>query len=135
MTSEPYGWNRMTCNFCGVTIPHALFISIKIATGGDGEFPYTQTDMCEKCWREHGIEAAFEHNASCRKDMGLETIKLDDGESGKSRGQVDSDMAFVARMLKMAIDDGGDVGFHICEAWAVAKKYLSIEQVQVGEKT
>ena len=65
---DPNGWNRICCNICGAgTQP---YISISIATGDESLFPYTTTDLCLKCYGEHGITAALEHNAGCR-DVGV----------------------------------------------------------------
>ena len=66
---EPYGWQRRCCNFCGAGT--STFISISISVPHDGEFPYSSTDMCEKCFREYGIQAAIEHNTQCRNDLGV----------------------------------------------------------------
>ena len=63
--NEPFGFNKMTCNFCGVNNP--VFISIMIATDDGSEYPYTQTDMCKSCWQEFGINAAFEHNSEIKE--------------------------------------------------------------------
>lgn len=68
MSAHDYrGWHRMTCSFCG--IGSKVHISILIATDHKGNpYPYSQTEMCNKCWNEHGIEAAMEHNRQCRDD-------------------------------------------------------------------
>ena len=60
---EPNGWRRKSCCICGVG--SEVYISISIATGEDEEFPYTQTDLCKKCWDEHGVRCAIEHNKEC----------------------------------------------------------------------
>jgi len=78
--NDPDGWKQAKCNFCGITKPHILYISIAIYTGDtESQYPYSQTDMCEECWNEYGIEAAIEHNIQCRIDAG--TYKGEQSES------------------------------------------------------
>jgi len=64
---EPKGWSRMCCNFCGYGTP--IFISVSIAVPHGGDFPYSSTNMCEKCFQRLGIQTAMEHNAQCREDL------------------------------------------------------------------
>ena len=61
---ESDGWKKKTCNICGIGSRAYISISIEVPDGGD--YPYTTTDLCLKCWREYGIEAAIEHNEGCR---------------------------------------------------------------------
>lgn len=69
--SEPNGWRRTVCNFCGTTREHTLFISIA-TDDPKSEYPFSQTDMCKECWDEYGLLAALEHNRQCRADCGME---------------------------------------------------------------
>lgn len=64
---EPNGWLRKCCNFCGAGAPAFISISISVPHGGD--YPYSSTDMCEKCFHEYGIQTAMEHNDQCRDDL------------------------------------------------------------------
>ena len=60
---EPYGFDRMVCNFCGIH-GDKVYISISIRLEGEDKYPYTTTDMYRKCWDEGGVESAKEHNRS-----------------------------------------------------------------------
>ena len=62
---ESGGWNRKTCNICGVGVP--VYISILISVPHGGDFPFSETALCESCWREHGVNAAIYHNDQCRE--------------------------------------------------------------------
>ena len=73
MTSR---WNERCCSFCG--IGSQAYISIRIDMPdpeAPPEYGYTETDMCKKCWREMGIEAAFGHNRAIREVAGVEQEK------------------------------------------------------------
>jgi hypothetical protein len=68
---DPNGWRKMTCDYCGRGSEGKVYISILIATDDpDSEYPYTQTEMCYKCWIENGIKAVLEHNTQFREDCG-----------------------------------------------------------------
>ena len=64
---EPIGWGRKCCDICGAGSTAYISISISVPHGGD--FPYSTTDLCEKCWAEYGINVATDHNAQCREDL------------------------------------------------------------------
>lgn len=64
---DPDGWGRKTCALCGAG--SHVYISISIAVPHGGAFPYSTTDLCEKCFAEYGVECALEHNAQCREDL------------------------------------------------------------------
>lgn len=61
---DKYGFDRKCCNYCGIHGDKVFIsISIRLDIKKEGfEFPYTETDMCKKCWDEIGIEGAFQHN-------------------------------------------------------------------------
>ena len=57
---ELYGFDRMSCNFCGIHGDN-VYISISIRLSGEKKYPYTTTDMCRKCWeRLDRIEAIWQ---------------------------------------------------------------------------
>ena len=68
--NDSYGWMRMVCNYCGTKRPHMVYISIRIAVtedrNTDNPYPYSQTEMCRKCWDKYGIRGAMDHNIQCR---------------------------------------------------------------------
>ena len=79
----PNGWNKKCCSICGHGPP--VYISICITTVNDDEqFPYTQTDLCKKCYAEYGIESAFDHN----REMVKETERMIDDEGVFSPDQI-----------------------------------------------
>lgn len=53
--------------FCCVCADPVAYIEIRIATGDGSEYPYTETTLCESCWRQHGIEVAFDHNVTIKE--------------------------------------------------------------------
>ena len=63
---EPDGWHKKCCCICGSG--STVYISISIATDNDESYPYTQTDLCKKCWIEYGIESAMDHNKEMQED-------------------------------------------------------------------
>ena len=74
---DPNGWKHLTCNFCGAGMRGQVFASICIHTGNkdNSEYPFTQTNLCRRCYKKHGIEAALDHNQSIRICAGLPRLK------------------------------------------------------------
>lgn len=70
MFCDPSGWDRACCNICGAG--SKVYASISISMPHGNAYPYTQTDLCRKCFDEHGIQAAIEHNNDIREIAGVE---------------------------------------------------------------
>lgn len=79
---DPKGWNKKCCGICGVGSDAYISISIAVPHGED--FPYSTTDLCEKCWKEHGISAALQHNEQCRADL-MPNVELRGDEAGRPK--------------------------------------------------
>ncbi len=65
----PKGWKKMCCNICGAGSEGDVYISIMIATDSDDSYPYSQTDLCKKCFEKYGVESAINHNIFCRDQV------------------------------------------------------------------
>lgn len=87
MPMNPNEWQARTCMFCGDG-PEA-FVYVQISLGledigvieraaleedGYGEFPFTDFTMCRRCFDEHGLTAAFNHNNATRGDLGIPRV-------------------------------------------------------------
>jgi len=64
---DPKGWEKKVCNYCGAG--STVYISISISVPHGGDFPYSTTDLCERCYKTHGAGTAFGHNSQCREDL------------------------------------------------------------------
>lgn len=65
---DPNGFNSKACNFCGIH-GDKVYISICIRLNEVETYPYTETDMCRKCWDEIGIDGALQHNIGIQESM------------------------------------------------------------------
>jgi hypothetical protein len=69
-------WKDMTCNFCGAGTHAVVSIRIEIPESKN-EYPFTQTDLCLKCWNKMGLVSAIQHNEDiCRECEGVEPHDL-----------------------------------------------------------
>lgn len=70
---HPHQWQKMFCQFCGCD---RCYISIRIGTGMDSQqYPYSETDYCEKCWIEYGIKTAWNHNNESKASSAIDLLK------------------------------------------------------------